>query len=89
MLNYIVRSPRGFANETDIFSYDPKNETEATVAEEILNPSSGWAHRITRKEAESICAKNRKEGGTAQNPVGAKGITRISDWLRWREQNEI
>lgn len=81
MLHYIIRSPRGFANETSIYSYDPSNADEAKAVDEMLASETGWAKRITRKEAESITAANRREGGSPQNPVGAKHIDTMAEYL--------
>jgi hypothetical protein len=81
-MKYIYHSPRGFSNEISIYSYDPNNAVEASEVERMLNSERGWCKSITRKEAERICAKNRKEGGSYENPTGAKEIIRLADYLR-------
>ena len=81
-LRYIYSSPRGFANETAVYSYDPHNAAEAAAVADMLDAGTGWARRITRREAYHITAANRREGGTLQNPVGAKHVQRLADAMR-------
>lgn len=81
MKKYLYYSPRGFANECTYVAYDPKNPQEAAWAQELLARAGNGAdcREITRKMAERAMARNRKEGGTYEHPVGAKHFTPIRE----------
>ena len=73
MRTYYLSSPRGFANEYDLFSVLPEHLDEFRAA----RPH----RRLTRKDAESLAASNRRayRRGEAshQHPAGA---TEIEPW---------